>query len=52
MLSQIVRPLVQTQIKLLANSQGTQATLIETIVRWLSYLGIRAQVNTLKPDAS
>ncbi len=51
MLSQIVRPLVQTQIKLLANSQGTQATLMETIVRWLSYLGIRAEVNSLKPDA-
>ncbi|MGK7877309.1 MAG: hypothetical protein AB4426_29635 [Xenococcaceae cyanobacterium] len=51
MLSQIVRPLVQTQIRLLANCQGTQATLIETIVRWLSYLGMSAQVNSLKSDA-
>jgi hypothetical protein len=51
MLSQIVRPLVQTQIRLLANSQHTQATLIETIVKWLSYLGIRAQVNSVKSDA-
>jgi hypothetical protein len=51
MLSQIVRPLVQNQIRLLANSQATRATLIETIVRWLSYLGIHAQVNSLKSDA-
>jgi hypothetical protein len=51
MLSQIVRPLVQNQIRLLANSQGTRATLIKTIVQWLSYLGIHAQVNSLKSDA-
>jgi hypothetical protein len=51
MLSQIVRPLVQTQIRLLANSQQIQATLIETIAKWLSYLGIRAQVNSLQSDA-
>ena len=51
MLSQIVRPLVQNQISLLANSQATRATLIKTIARWLSYLGIHAQVNSLKSDA-
>jgi hypothetical protein len=50
MLSQIVRPLVQTQVKLLANSQATQVTLTDTIVKWLGYLGIRAQVNNLKSD--
>jgi hypothetical protein len=50
MLSQIVRPLVQTQIRLLANSQETRSTLIETIARWLGYLGVRARVTHLAPD--
>ncbi len=51
MLSQIVRPLVQTQVRLLANSQATQVTLTDTIAKWLSYLGIRAQINSLKSEA-
>lgn len=51
MLSQIVRPLVQTQIRLLANSQATQTTLVDTIARWLGYLGVQARVTTLTPDA-
>jgi hypothetical protein len=50
MLSQIVRPLVQTQVRLLANSQATQVTLTDTIAKWLSYLGIRAQINSLKSE--
>jgi hypothetical protein len=49
MLEKIVRPLVQTQIRLLANSEGTKTTLIETITRWLSYLGVIAQVRQLEP---
>ncbi|XTZ12118.1 MAG: hypothetical protein ACP8RL_09065 [cyanobacterium endosymbiont of Rhopalodia inflata] len=51
MLSQIVRPLVQTQIRLLANSQATQATLVNTIARWLGYLGVQARVTQLSPHA-
>lgn len=51
MLSQIVRPLVQTQVRLLANSQATQATLVETIARWLGYLGVSAKVTRLVSDA-
>lgn len=47
MLEKIVRPLVQTQIRLLANSQTTKQTLIETIIRWLGYLGVNAEVNQL-----
>ncbi|MGL5940323.1 MAG: hypothetical protein ACRC2S_08055 [Waterburya sp.] len=47
MLSQIVRPLVDNQIRLLASSQNTYSTLIETIARWLSYLGVQAQVTYL-----
>ncbi|GFE68105.1 hypothetical protein [Chroococcus sp. FPU101] len=51
MLSQIVRPLVQTQIRLLANSQATYPVLIETICRWLGYLGVQAKVTHLAPTS-
>ena len=47
MLTQIVRPLVDLQIRRLASSQTTYTTLIEAIARWLSYLGVRAQVTYL-----
>lgn len=51
MLSQIVRPLVQTQVRLLANSHATRSTLVSTIARWLGYLGISAQVTQLDTSA-
>ena len=47
MLSQIVRPMVRTQIRLLASSQATRSTLIQTIAQWLGFLGVRAQVTQL-----
>jgi hypothetical protein len=47
MLSQIVRPMVQTQVRLLANSRATRPTLISTIAHWLGFLGVRAQVTQL-----
>lgn len=47
MLSQIVRPMVRTQIQLLANSQATRSTLITTIAQWLSFIGVNARVNYL-----
>lgn len=49
MLSKIVRPLVQTQIRLLANSMATHSILRETIERWLGYLGVKAQITQLEP---
>jgi hypothetical protein len=48
MLSQIVRPMVRTQIRLLANSQATRSTLVSTIAQWLGFLGVRAQVTHLR----
>lgn len=51
MLSQIVRPLVDTQIRLLANSQATQKTLAQTISSWLGYLGVRTEVTQLIPNS-
>lgn len=52
MLSQIVRPLVQTQIRLLANTQATYPVLVETISRWLGYLGVQAKVTNLTPTSN
>lgn len=47
MLSQIVRPMVSTQIRLLAKSKATRATLVTTIAKWLGFLGVRAKVVNL-----
>ncbi len=47
MLSQIVRPMVRTQIRLLANSQATHSILVKTITQWLGFLGVQAKVTHL-----
>ena len=47
MLSQIVRPMVNTKIRLLAKSKATRITLIKTIAKWLGFLGVEAQVTQL-----
>lgn len=51
MLSQIVRPMVQTQIRLLANSRATRPTMVSTVAHWLGFLGVRAQVTHLNAGA-
>lgn len=51
MLSQIVRPMVRTQIRLLANSQATYSTLVTTIAQWLGFLGVQANVTQLQTHA-
>jgi hypothetical protein len=43
--------MVQTQLKLLANSRATRPTLISTICQWLGFLGVRAQVTHLNGRA-
>ena len=48
MLSQIVRPLVNPQIRLLAkSSKAVRSTLIQTITKWLGFLGVTAKVDRL-----
>ncbi len=47
MLSQIVRPMVNTQIRLLAKTKATKITLIQTITKWLGFLGVEAKVTKL-----
>lgn len=52
MLTQIVRPMVRTQVRLLADCQATRLTLIHTISKWLGFLGVKAEVTQLdsSPD--
>jgi hypothetical protein len=52
MLSQIVRPMVRTQIRLLANSQATYSTLVTTIAQWLGFLGVQANVTQLNATSN
>ncbi|NEQ37062.1 MAG: hypothetical protein F6K40_12560 [Okeania sp. SIO3I5] len=47
MLTQIVRPMVRTQVRLLANCHSTRLTLIHTIAKWLGFLGVKAEVTEL-----
>ncbi len=47
MLSQIVRPMVHTQVRLLASCEATRSTLIKTVAQWLGFLGVQAQVTLL-----
>jgi hypothetical protein len=51
MLSQIVRPMVQTQVRLLAHSRSTRATLVSAISQWLGFIGVQAQVSHLYADS-
>lgn len=50
MLSEIVRPMVRTQIRLLASCESTRSTLVKTVAQWLGFLGVRAQVTHLEAD--
>ncbi len=47
MLSSILRPMVNTQIKLLAKSAATRSTLVNIIAKWLGFLGVQAKVTQL-----
>ncbi len=47
MLLPIVRPMVNTQIKLLAKTQATRSTLVNIIAKWLGFLGVEAKVTHL-----
>ena len=39
--------MVQTQLRLLANSRATRSTLVSTVAQWLSFLGVCARVTQL-----
>lgn len=48
MLTHLVRPLVRTQVQVLANSEKAGGQMVATIARWLGYLGVRAEVDRLQ----
>lgn len=48
MLAQLVRPLVRTQIQILAGTKAASGKLVGTISRWLGYLGVQAEVKQLQ----
>lgn len=48
MLAQLVRPLVRTQIQMLAQTPSANPKLVGMISQWLGYLGVRAEVNRLQ----
>lgn len=48
MLEQLVRPLVRTQIEVLAKAPSAAGRLTGMIAQWLGYLGVKAEVKQLK----
>lgn len=50
MLDRLVRPLVRTQIQLLAQTQSANARLMSMVSQWLGYLGVNADVTHLKTE--
>ncbi|PSN18360.1 hypothetical protein C7271_12940 [filamentous cyanobacterium CCP5] len=48
MLEQLVRPLVRTQIEVLAKAPSAAGRLTSMISQWLGYLGVRAEVKQLR----
>lgn len=52
MLSHLVRPLVRSQIQMLAQTQSASGKLQGMIAQWLGYLGVRAEVKQLHTTGS
>lgn len=48
MLVQLVRPLVRTQVQMLAQAQSASSKLVGMVSQWLGYLGIHAEVTQLQ----
>jgi hypothetical protein len=48
MLDRLVRPLVRTQIQILAQTRSASARLMSMISQWLGYLGVQADVTQLR----
>lgn len=48
MLDRLVRPLVRTQIQVLAQTKSASTRLMSMISQWLGYLGVQANVTQLK----
>jgi hypothetical protein len=52
MLVQLVRPLVRTQVQMLAQAQSASSKLVGMVSQWLGYLGIHAEVTQLQTSGN
>ncbi|MBD2107107.1 hypothetical protein [Nodosilinea sp. FACHB-13] len=52
MLVQLVRPLVRTQVQMLAQAQSANSKLVGMVSQWLGYLGIHAEVTQLQTNGN
>lgn len=52
MLNKLVRPLVRTQLQLLAQAESAQGRLMGMVAQWLGYLGVTAKVTQLKTQGN
>lgn len=50
MLVQLVRPLVRSQIQMLARTPSASSRLTGMVAQWLGYLGVHAEVTQLKTE--
>lgn len=50
MLTQLVRPLVRSQVQMLAQTPSASAKLVGMVSQWLGYLGVHAEVTYLKTE--
>lgn len=50
MLVQLVRPLVRTQLQILARTPSADSKLTTMVTQWLGYLGVHAEVTQLKTE--
>jgi hypothetical protein len=47
MLVQLVRPLVRSQVQILANNPAAESQLVNMVAQWLGYLGVQAEVTQI-----
>ncbi len=47
MLVQLVRPLVRSQVQMLANNPAAESQLVNMVAQWLGYLGVQAEVTQI-----
>ncbi|MGF1522128.1 MAG: hypothetical protein ACFBSF_07405 [Leptolyngbyaceae cyanobacterium] len=50
MLNQLVRPLVRSQVQMLAQTPSAGTKLVSMVSQWLGYLGVQAEVTHLKTE--
>lgn len=52
MLTQLVRPLVRSQVQMLAQTPAAGSKLVSMVSQWLGYLGVKAEVTHLTTEGN